>query len=106
MSGHGAYHLGGRRTRFSVWAPGRDRVELLLGDGRSVPLAPAARGYHEAVVEDAGPGTSYRYLLDGDGPFADPASRSQPEGVHGPSCVVERRAPPPPHGAGSRSRPT
>lgn len=34
-------------------------------------------------------GDRYRYLLDGDGPYPDPASRFQPEGVHGPSEVVD-----------------
>jgi maltooligosyltrehalose trehalohydrolase len=34
-------------------------------------------------------GALYRYRLDGEGPFPDPASRCQPEGVHGPSQVVD-----------------
>ena len=40
----------------------------------------------------AGPGARYHFLLDGEGPFADPASRAQPDGVHGPSQVVDLRA--------------
>lgn len=44
-------------------------------------------GYHAGVFPAAA-GARYRYLLDGRGPFADPASRSQPKGVHGPSEVV------------------
>lgn len=44
-------------------------------------------GYHAGVFPAAA-GARYRYLLDGRGPFADPASRSQPEGVHGSSEVV------------------
>ena len=50
-------------------------------------LGEAGDGYHSGVFPVA-VGTRYRYLLDGRGPFADPASRSQPEGVHGPSEVV------------------
>ncbi len=34
-------------------------------------------------------GALYRYRLDGEGPFPDPASRFQPQGVHGPSRVVD-----------------
>ena len=34
-------------------------------------------------------GDRYRYAIDGRGPFPDPASRYQPEGVHGPSEVVD-----------------
>jgi maltooligosyltrehalose trehalohydrolase len=65
------------------------------GKGRAVaePLAPLGDGWFELVVPGAGPGTRYRYLLDGDGPFADPASRFQPDGVHGPSEVVRRLGP-------------
>ena len=37
------------------------------------------------------PGDRYRYLLDDDGPFPDPWSRWQPEGVHGPSAVLPSR---------------
>ena len=40
-----------------------------------------------------GPGTLYRYLLDGGEPaLPDPASRFQPQGPHGPSMVVDPSA--------------
>jgi maltooligosyltrehalose trehalohydrolase len=45
-------------------------------------------GYFEAHVPDAGPGTRYSYQLGGR-ELPDPASRLQPEGVHGPSQVAE-----------------
>src|SRR5262249_26815288 len=35
------------------------------------------------------PGDRYRYAVDGRGPLPDPASRFQPEGVHGPSEIVD-----------------
>lgn len=87
---HGAFPVDGRLTRFSVWAPRAERVELVLGDAAAATLAPAGDGYHETVVE-APPGARYRYRLDGRGPFADPASRDQPDGVHGPSAVPGTR---------------
>ncbi len=43
----------------------------------------------EAVVAEAGAGSRYAYRLDGQGPFPDPYSRSQPEGPHGASEVVD-----------------
>ena len=86
---HGAFHPGDGRTRFSVWAPGAERVTLVVDDREVAVLGREHDGYHTAVA-DAPPGTRYRYLVDGRGPFADPASRSQPDGVHGPSEVVER----------------
>jgi len=42
-------------------------------------------------VEAVRPGTRYRFRLDGGRPLPDPASRWQPEGVHGPSAVVDPR---------------
>jgi len=84
---HGARVVAEGVTRFSLWAPGRTNVTLVLDDGRRVGLDRAGDTF-AATVEGTGPGTRYRYLLDGEGPFADPASRAQPDGVHGPSVVV------------------
>jgi maltooligosyltrehalose trehalohydrolase len=53
------------------------------------PMHPEGGGWFAARVEGAGEGTRYRYRLDGGETFPDPASRSQPEGVHGPSEVVD-----------------
>lgn len=78
-------------VRFRVWAPRLRTVELVLerpGGEQAVAMESLADGYREAFVPGIPAGTRYRYRLDGDGPFPDPASRSQPEGVHGPSEVV------------------
>ena len=80
---------------FRVWAPDRTSVELVL-TSQNAPsvrtvLSPAADGMFTGVVSGAVPGTRYQYLLDGDGPYPDPASRFQPEGVHGPSAIVDPR---------------
>ncbi|GAB4337572.1 MAG: malto-oligosyltrehalose trehalohydrolase [Dehalococcoidia bacterium] len=88
----GATWLGGSHTRFVVWAPFASAVDLVVeGSPATVPMDPAHRGYFVATVEGAPPGTRYRYRLDGDEgrTFPDPASRSQPGGVHAPSAVVD-----------------
>ncbi len=95
MSLHGPRVLGEHATHFRVWAPRASIVTLVCDDGRREHLAAVGDGYHAATLEGAGPGTRYRYLLDDQGPFADPASRSQPDGVHGASEVVATRAPSP-----------
>jgi maltooligosyltrehalose trehalohydrolase len=46
-------------------------------------------GVFEGTFTDVSPGDLYAYLLDGEGPFPDPASRFQPQGVHGPSAVID-----------------
>jgi maltooligosyltrehalose trehalohydrolase len=45
-------------------------------------------GFFSATLAGAGAGVRYKLRVDGEGPFPDPWSRSQPEGVHGPSEVV------------------
>lgn len=78
-------------THFRVWAPDRKAVEVQIeGVEPSVrhELARDARGYFSGNVPGAGPGTLYRYVLDGEKALPDPVSRFQPEGVHGPSEVV------------------
>jgi maltooligosyltrehalose trehalohydrolase len=85
----------GQTTEFILWAPLRDRVELLV----SAP----EETIHSMQKDDTGywrtslpvsPGTRYGYRLDGikDQTFPDPASFSQPEGVHGPSRVEDIRS--------------
>ena len=78
---------------FRVWAPKHDEVslKLLTPQSRKVPMAPVGCGYHEATVQNVGPGARYMYELSGDAQRPDPASRSQPDGVHGPSEVVDQR---------------
>ena len=85
---HGAHDIGDGRTHFSVWAPTAERVELELNGVVAGALGAEHDGYHVGIFP-AGPGDRYRYLLDGRGPFPDPASRSQPDGVFGASMVVE-----------------
>lgn len=86
----GATYQGKGRCRFLVWAPNAAKVEVLLGDARSegVSLQEGEHGYYEAVTA-AVPGTRYCYLLNGKKERPDPASRFQPEGVHGPSEIVD-----------------
>lgn len=83
-------------VEFRVWAEDRRRVEVLIESGpggngspRAVELEPEDDGHFAGLVEDAGPGTRYRFRLDGGPSYPDPASRFQPEGPHGPSEVVD-----------------
>ena len=78
-------------VRFRVWAPETQRVEVLVegvGDG-TYSLRREGEGYHCGLLREARAGSRYRYRLDGGEAFPDPASRSQPDGVHGPSEVVD-----------------
>ncbi len=91
----GAHYLGDSRCRFTVWAPFREHMEVTILDpeqDRIVPLQPAGQGYWQAVISGVPPGSLYRYRLDRELERPDPASNSQPQGVHGPSRVVDHRA--------------
>ncbi|HEX8967143.1 MAG TPA: malto-oligosyltrehalose trehalohydrolase [Chloroflexota bacterium] len=82
-----------RGVRFSVWAPAARLLEVVLVESaRAVPLTLNSNGVWSAVVPEAGPGTRYQYRLDGRATRPDPYSRSQPEGVHGPSEVIDPHA--------------
>ncbi len=91
----GADYLGDGRCRFLVWAPRAARVEvhLLSSRERLLPLTQVSGGYFLAEVEGVKPGDLYLYRLDGREERPDPASRCQPQGVHGPSQVVDLRYP-------------
>jgi maltooligosyltrehalose trehalohydrolase len=54
-------------------------------------LRPAVGGYFTATTR-GGAGLRYFYVLDGERRRPDPASRALPEGVHGPSEVVDTGA--------------
>jgi maltooligosyltrehalose trehalohydrolase len=87
----GATPLGGDACGFLVWAPAITQVEvhILSPEERIVPLEKISRGYHHGVAQGVKPGTRYFYRLDGNTERPDPASKFQPEGVHGPSRVID-----------------
>src|SRR5688572_6137013 len=87
----GARCLADNRCSFTVWAKNASAVDLrLLGSSeRIVPFVNVGDGYFHAEVENVGSGAPYFYRLDHATERPDPASRFQPEGVHGPSQVVD-----------------
>ncbi len=88
-------------VHFRVWAPRRRVVEVVLeGDAATgetaaarpvaLPLQAENDGYFSGLVSGVATGSLYRFRLDGEATlFPDPASRAQPQGVHGPSQVVD-----------------
>ncbi|OKL54903.1 malto-oligosyltrehalose trehalohydrolase [Bowdeniella nasicola] len=71
-----------------VWAPHATRVELITDDGRS-DMSAEDNGWFTASLPA---GTRYSFSLDGGPARPDPRSAFQPEGVHGPSEVVDAAA--------------
>lgn len=98
----GAHRLEGGRPsptaaplQFLTWAPHAASVDLhlLTPAEQLVPMQRKAGGYYTASVANLPNGAQYLYgLTYSDGRQVerpDPASRSQPQGVHGPSAVVD-----------------
>jgi maltooligosyltrehalose trehalohydrolase len=87
----GATYLGEGRCRFLVWAPLARTVEVHIQapTTQRVTLEKAPRGYYHVIAEGVEPGSLYTYRLDGAKERPDPASRYQPQDVHGPSQVVD-----------------
>ncbi len=79
------------RVRFRLWAPPHREVQIEL-DGETVAMQPVGEGWHELVTDRARAGTRYRFVLPDGLRVPDPASRYQPEDVHGPSEVVDPAA--------------
>lgn len=88
---HGALLLDAGQTRFTLWAPDADSVEVEFKDGTRHPLEPQPDGWFSSTLPAAAD-TLYRYVINGDLQVPDPASRAQPEDVHGYSKVVDQAA--------------
>lgn len=76
---------------FRVWAPFPKKVELQL----NADVFPMKRGegdWWTAEVPSAKPGDDYGFILDGEGPYPDPRSPSQPNGVHKLSRLVDQNS--------------
>ncbi|MEJ2051114.1 MAG: malto-oligosyltrehalose trehalohydrolase, partial [Calditrichota bacterium] len=87
----GALYLQDGYTRFQVWAPFPDEVAVkIYGDPDTThSMEQEDQGYWTVTLENIKPGSRYTYLLDNKKERPDPASHCQPDGVHGPSMVVE-----------------
>jgi len=93
--GLGATYLGDGKCQFALWAPFAEKAEVHIvhPSERFVPMQKDESGYHQATAGDARPGSLYFYRLNSQREYPDPASRFQPNGVHGPSQTVERSFP-------------
>src|SRR5438477_437446 len=90
----GAELVGEKQTDFRVWAPKAQQVDVVLeGTAGAKPhfcsLTAEPGGYFSGAT-DAVPGARYRFRVNGaENFYPDPASRFQPDGPHGSSCIVD-----------------
>lgn len=88
----GAFYEDDGSCTFTVWAPHRENVQLLLNK-KVYRLTRDARGYWSINLEGLKPVDTYMFRLDNKEEFPDPASRWQPYGVHKASAVSSRSFP-------------
>ncbi|MCC9658509.1 HAD-IIB family hydrolase [Rhodopirellula halodulae] len=108
----GAKLVRSNEAEFTLWAPKQQRVALEVLPGRLFRMTRDDRGFHHCHVSEVSDGTRYQYRFVRD-EFADvfdagtealnldmllhalpdPASRYQPDGVHGPSAIVDTQFP-------------
>ena len=91
----GLTEVDAQNTRWRVWAPKAERVDLVIGmagDGKSLEMEREARGFFGFTTPRPEAGTRYAFALDGGDPLPDPCSRRQPDGVNAPSAVFHPEA--------------
>jgi maltooligosyltrehalose trehalohydrolase len=87
---YGATPLPEGGVYFRVWAPNVRELGVRVG-GNTFPMTRAGEDF-EVLIPTANPGQTYSLILDGAKERPDPVSRSQPEGVHGPSQIIDPAA--------------
>src|SRR6266481_1330200 len=90
----GAELIGPHQAHFRIWAPKAERVDLVLEESAAKnprqtfhALETEEEGYFSGPA-NAGAGACYRFRVNNSF-YPDPASRFQPDGPHGPSCIVD-----------------
>jgi maltooligosyltrehalose trehalohydrolase len=92
----GAELIDPSQVHFRVWAPKAQNLDLVLEDSLAKsakrilqPLHPEKDGYFSGSASTS-VGALYRFRINGDtNLYPDPASRFQPDGPHGSSCIVD-----------------
>jgi maltooligosyltrehalose trehalohydrolase len=76
---------------FRVWAPNAEEVAARIGSEKHV-LIKNDGGWWSGLVQQAGPGTDYKFSINNGDPVPDPRSPYQPEGINGPSRLIDHNA--------------
>src|SRR5439155_19112309 len=90
----GAELIGENQTHFRVWAPKARAVDVVFegaapGKPKFCSLTAEPDGYFSGAAS-ADPGARYHFRVNGaENFYPDPASRFQPDGPHGSSCIVD-----------------
>jgi maltooligosyltrehalose trehalohydrolase len=75
-------------AEIKLWSPESKKVEISSND-KQLPLKQSALGYWQLTTNEIKPGDLYKFVINGDNEYPDPASLAQPTGVHGASQAVD-----------------
>jgi maltooligosyltrehalose trehalohydrolase len=75
-------------VRFRLWAPAARQVLLLVDEEMPVTMQAIGAGWHEWISHQVSAGSRYRYQIDNELCVPDPASRYNPDDVHGASQLI------------------
>lgn len=76
-------------TRFRFWSPQSEKVQLLIQGDAPIEMEPLEDGWFSCTVLGVAPGARYGFVLPDGMQVPDPASRFQPDDVHGLSEVID-----------------
>ncbi|HET7896339.1 MAG TPA: alpha-amylase family glycosyl hydrolase, partial [Flavisolibacter sp.] len=82
-----------KQVRFSVWAPLKKKMllHLVYPENRMLEMTKEADGYWQVSVDDLPQNARYFFQPDDENDVPDPRSHYQPEGVHGPSQIIDHQ---------------
>ncbi|MCH4816399.1 MAG: malto-oligosyltrehalose trehalohydrolase [Saccharolobus sp.] len=83
------YKIDGNEVIFTLWAPYQKSVKLKVLEKGLYEMERDDKGYFTITLNNVKVGDRYKYVLDDANEIPDPASRYQPEGVHGPSQIIQ-----------------
>ena len=90
----GAFLLKGNKCQFRVWAPEKENMKLHIVHpvDKLVDMQKDKQGYFSVTINDIKAGTRYFFQPENGKDLPDVASQFQPEGVFGPSEVVDHQS--------------
>jgi maltooligosyltrehalose trehalohydrolase len=72
-----------------LWAPNARVAAIVLPNEQKLALSKGDKGYWTLKTNYLKPFDRYQFILDGTKTLSDPASKSQPDGVHGKSQALD-----------------
>lgn len=88
----GAEFITGDTVRFQLWAPAARNVQVLIDNGAPLSMQTSGDGWYQKTCQSALAGSRYSFQIDDDIRVPDPASRFNPDDVHGASQLINPAA--------------